>query len=373
MADQKISELVQINIGDLADEDEFVIADASASDNKSITWGEMTQSSSTDTTAGRLMAVEAFGLGGYSNAPSGDDMNNADVSGFWTHGSTFDNTFDNDTGIVLTAARSTSRMWQIGGTDDPGDMRMFLRNRDSGGWSGWQEFWHTGNLEVQSDPLDDTSGRVMTTRAAGILHNNQGSEEPDDVESTRIFRGDGTANDSFSGQFTGWSFARGNGARKVQLVVDHSAATGDAGTRYYDGTSWSAFKRFWHEGNTTVDGSGFLLEASPIVRVYTDSISEPNQPVGATLTHSETGVYVLSGVPPLASEGWQVRTPEDHNGNKVVAIDPPEYDADAGTLTLRTYDLLWHEGRLVPGDPMDVPDEYFVMLRFHEEPEEEQD
>lgn len=58
MADQKISELIQINIGDLADADEFVIADASASDNKSITWGEMTQSNPTDTTAGRLMRAD---------------------------------------------------------------------------------------------------------------------------------------------------------------------------------------------------------------------------------------------------------------------------------------------------------------------------
>jgi len=161
----------------------------------------------------------------------------------------------------------------------------------------------------------------------------------------------------------------GSGGSAAQIATRNV----DTSTELYIRTS-STFpmpedwEEIWHTGNTTVDGSGFLLEASPIVRVYEDSIVEPNKPVNATLTHSETGVYVLSGVPPLASEGWQVRSPNDLNGNKVVAIDPPDYDVDYRTLTLRTYDLLWQDGRLVPGDPMDVPGGHFVMLRFHEEP-----
>jgi len=158
--------------------------------------------------------------------------------------------------------------------------------------------------------------------------------------------------------------ARDASDRVVQVFFD--SLTNVMHMRSEGSSSWGSWAEMWSSANTTVDGSGFILEASPIVRVHPDSIDEPNKPVGATLTHPETGVYALSGVEPLATEGWQVRTPSDFNGNKVVAITEPEYDAETRTLTLRTHDLLWHEGRLVPGEPMDIPDGHFVMLRLHE-------
>jgi len=72
--------------------------------------------------------------------------------------------------------------------------------------------------------------------------------------------------------------------------------------------------KMWGENNTTVDGSGFILEASPVLRLYTDRIEEPNKPVGATLTRRGPGHYVLTGCPPLATEGWRTRDAVDAQG-----------------------------------------------------------
>ena len=239
----------------------------------------------------------------------------------------------------------------------------------------------TGTAVTQS-PTDDTAGRLMKTGSAGWLiydRNAIGLSDFTDPppEVSRLI----TAPDlSIPGVPTsqrqiGFNLSWSGGAQpsSVQMIFEASSTEGAdprAWMRTFRNGTYSDFREFYHTGNTTVDGSGNIMEASPILRLYSDGLEEPNEPAGGAFTRESAGVYKIAGVHPLASKGWRIRTPADVNGNKLVAITEPEYDAATETLTVRTFDLLWSEGRLVPGDPMDIPEGEFVMLRF-DSPEEE--
>ncbi|WP_412509856.1 hypothetical protein, partial [Roseovarius sp. SYSU LYC5161] len=122
------------------------------------------------------------------------------------------------------------------------------------------------------------------------------------------------------------------------------------------GATWSPDNRLWGTANTTVDGSGFLLEASPVLRVHAAHLEEPVKPVGAGLRHADTGHYVLTGTPPLAATGWRVRCPQDENGAPVARVaDLYRHD---GALHLRVCDPA--------GMPSDIPAGHFIMLRFRD-------
>ncbi|MFW5655293.1 MAG: pyocin knob domain-containing protein [Roseicyclus sp.] len=301
-------------------------------------------------------------IAGQPSTPPNDDCDDISEHGIYRTGSGTANGPGAGRLILHLEYTAESRAAQIAFSAAATSL-LDLRWREkygSGDWSSWTQILTAGAYGLGEDDAPDAIADIDDTAIA-----------------IGFYRTDsGTANMSESGlpgNF-GTLVVQRYGAELGHQIWSRNFRT-DTYIRYWNTTAspvWSDWVKIWTEGNTTVDGSGFLLEASPIVRVYTDAISEPNEPVGATLTHDETGVYVLSGVPPLASEGWTVRTPEDVNGNKVVAIGEPEYDAATETLTLRTHDLLWHEGRLVPGDPMDIPEGHFVMLRFHEAPEPEE-
>ena len=224
----------------------------------------------------------------------------------------------------------------------------------------------TGNAVTQSS-TDSTAGRLLKTRDAGILNDSIGAEEPDDVSTNRIFRGDGAVNDPFSGQFIGWNFSRGSGARRTQLVVDIDSASGHAGYRYYDGSNWTSYRTFLSTLNTTVDSNGFVKEASPIVRLFDDGTQEPVEPVGAHFERLGVGEYRLSGVEPLAETGWQIEVPQDGNGNRLVFVSTG-YDPEARALTITTSEPAW-DGGWVAGDPKDIPEGRWVDLRFKPLPE----
>ena len=102
-----------------------------------------------------------------------------------------------------------------------------------------------------------------------------------------------------------------------------------------------------------MDGNGFLLEASPVLRLFADRIEEPTTPVGALMQHLGPGHYALTGCPPLAVKGWRSRGAGDGNGNIICTVEPPVWVGDR--LHVRT---------LIDGVPADVPEGRFVMLRF---------
>lgn len=125
---------------------------------------------------------------------------------------------------------------------------------------------------------------------------------------------------------------------------------------------WQPWRTFWNTANTTVDANGFLRAASPIVQLFDTRHAEPVEPVGASFEKHGTGHYSLSGVAPLAQEGWSVEIPRDINGNRQIFVDL-EYDADAAVLTLHTSTPLW-DGGWTAGEACDIPAERWIDLRF---------
>ena len=116
-----------------------------------------------------------------------------------------------------------------------------------------------GGDGVTQSPTDTTAGRLLKVRDAGILNDSLGSEEPDDIATTRMFRGDSSANDPFSSEYMGWTFSRNSGARRTQFVVNSPGSFNCRfGMRVFDGTAWSDYVEGYHTGNLvgTVSQSG---------------------------------------------------------------------------------------------------------------------
>ncbi len=126
--------------------------------------------------------------------------------------------------------------------------------------------------------------------------------------------------------------------------------------------AWGSWQALWSGANTTVDANGFVKEASPIMRLFHDTIEEPAVPLNARFKWVDLGQYTLSNVPPLASKGWQIEVPQDANGNRLVFVDC-NYDAENGALNVQTSTVIWQDG-WAAGKPCDIPEGRWVDLRF---------
>ncbi|MGQ1613555.1 phage tail fiber protein [Acinetobacter baumannii] len=138
----------------------------------------------------------------------------------------------------------------------------------------------------------------------------------------------------------------------------------------------STVKRFFKllsTANTTTDGNGFVKSASPIVKLFAESIelndSAKKQPV--EFEKINVGNYLLKGSLGFAQEGWYIEVPKDANGNTVVAV---EYSTlDNGDLSIQTFKRKFDiEKAAIVADhenPMDIPEDRWIDIRLHEEPE----
>ncbi|HCA5041339.1 TPA: phage tail protein [Acinetobacter baumannii] len=133
----------------------------------------------------------------------------------------------------------------------------------------------------------------------------------------------------------------------------------------------------WYEvrstANTTVDANGFVKSASPIVKLFAESIelndSAKKQPV--EFEKIDVGNYLLKGSLGFAQEGWYIEVPKDANGNTVVAV---EYSTlENGDISIKTYKRKFDvEKAAIVADhdnPLDIPEGRWIDIRLHEEPE----
>lgn len=116
-----------------------------------------------------------------------------------------------------------------------------------------------------------------------------------------------------------------------------------------------------HAGNTVVDSNGFLKEASPVLRLYADTLKHLNGAAGE-LKRLGTGHYRVTGTSGFAREGWYIENARDANGNVKRFVEYDEHDD--GTIEIRTYTPDYSGGYAARGDPQDIPPGRWIDLRL---------
>ncbi|MDV2948595.1 phage tail protein, partial [Acinetobacter baumannii] len=138
---------------------------------------------------------------------------------------------------------------------------------------------------------------------------------------------------------------------------------------------WTQWGEYRTTANTTVDANGFVKSASPIVKLFGESIElndeASRQPI--EFEKVDVGNYLLKGSLGFAQEGWYIEVPKDANGNTIVAV---VYDTlENGDLSIKTYKRKFDfELAAVVADleiPTDIPEGRWIDIRLHEEPEPE--
>ncbi|WP_312817042.1 phage tail fiber protein [Atlantibacter subterraneus] len=134
---------------------------------------------------------------------------------------------------------------------------------------------------------------------------------------------------------------------------------------------------FYHQGNTVVDGNGYLKKASPVVKVFGDGSAGLNaESAGVTVERISTGVYRVSGVLGFNSDpAWGgidggIEIPLDRNKQPLLWVD---YEIEAeGSILLKTYHRTHPTAPrfarneidgVSDGDPIDIPVGRCVDLR----------
>lgn len=139
-----------------------------------------------------------------------------------------------------------------------------------------------------------------------------------------------------------------------------------------DQTNVTPWVEVRHSGNTTIDGNGFIKNASPIVRVGATELREDGDSIcgdgvanfeaqGVHVEKTGIGVYKVKGSFGFAKDGWYIETPNDANGNKLRFV---EYDYRNGIIEIRTFEPNYSNGRCEAGNPADIPDGRWIDVRL---------
>ncbi len=160
-------------------------------------------------------------------------------------------------------------------------------------------------------------------------------------------------------------------SKNVGVVCKQTKASGvDVNTE-----SWRT--RMWTDKNTTVDSSGFIKSASPIVKIYSDGEFQLNdESAGCTVTRINTGAYLIEGCMGLnADAAWGgidggFDIPTDRNKQPLIWLDY-EVNAD-GSVLVKTFHRTHPDAPafarnemqgITDGDPVDIPRDQFVSVR----------
>lgn len=159
---------------------------------------------------------------------------------------------------------------------------------------------------------------------------------------------------------------------RIQIAWGYTDAALAMRTRRTDDT-WTAWRKFYNEANTTLDSNGYIKPSSPVLRVFNDRIegNTDGDAMAATYTKNGVGDYTITGTTGLRTDGWYITIPNDMNGNPKVAVTLDESD---GVVTLRSYVRIFDMTtfKFVPdlNQPLDIPDGRWIDLRFNDLPDE---
>ncbi|EME5918988.1 phage tail protein [Enterobacter hormaechei] len=210
------------------------------------------------------------------------------------------------------------------------------------------------NTTSQDDLLAGLTGYGLT-----VLRNNAQIPEPWTIwnYSPAIFARAGDTYSLFSMPF--------QSSGKVH-ILGGSASTG-----------WTHSRILYDDKNTVVDSNGFIKQASPVVKVFSNGKYETNdESEGVTVTRLDVGQYLIEGCKALNSDaawggidgGFEI--PTDRNKQPLIWLDY-EVSAD-GSVLVKTYHRTHPDAPafarnerdgLADGEPVDIPAHQFVSVR----------
>ncbi|MDL0032862.1 phage tail protein [Enterobacter hormaechei] len=142
-------------------------------------------------------------------------------------------------------------------------------------------------------------------------------------------------------------------------------------------TGWTHSRILYDDKNTVVDSNGFIKQASPVVKVFSNGKYETNdESEGVTVTRLDVGQYLIEGCKALNSDaawggidgGFEI--PTDRNKQPLIWLDY-EVSAD-GSVLVKTYHREHpsapafarnERDGLADGEPIDIPSDQFVSVR----------
>ena len=151
------------------------------------------------------------------------------------------------------------------------------------------------------------------------------------------------------------------------------------GTKIYARTKSSSTFGAWVEykttGNTTVDANGFIKNASPIVKLFSDKIEINDEAQLQEIVFEKLGVgdYLIKGSSGFAQTGWYIETPKDANGNALFLVIYTTLEN--GDISVKTYKKKFDfETVSIVADldnPVDITENRWIDLRLQELPQPE--
>ncbi|MBJ8875049.1 hypothetical protein I5412_08640 [Citrobacter koseri] len=174
-------------------------------------------------------------------------------------------------------------------------------------------------------------------------------------------------NTSGTSRAYGWGammcFTHARSGGRTQIYVPDDAANLYFRHRY--GNVWKNWVAVWTNRNTTVDSNGFIKNASPIVKLYSDGSSVLNdESEGVTSERIDTGTYHVYGTKGLNTDGWTIEIPQDINGNRLCFVST-DYDEEDDILVINTYTRKfdYETAMIVAGEAIDIPTDRWIDLR----------
>jgi hypothetical protein len=175
---------------------------------------------------------------------------------------------------------------------------------------------------------------------------------------------------------------------KTQIAIQVNGPGFATRNLQMDLSSATPWVYFWNTGNTTVDGSGFIKKASPIVRISDPSNTTRDdlldgftvagygavndEAKGVVVERLELGRYLISGCLGLAVDGWQVNSPSDRNGGKLLGLAAGENQPDGSIIVefRKVKYRLTDDGDLeqIPGPLIEAPLDNWIDVRLEMPP-----
>ncbi|EBX4799305.1 phage tail protein [Salmonella enterica subsp. enterica serovar Virchow] len=179
----------------------------------------------------------------------------------------------------------------------------------------------------------------------------------------------------------------GTGDTWASLSLPYSPAGKIAVASGSESAGRMVVRLLWDNSNTVVDGNGFIKQASPVVRIFSDGGYETNdESEGVVVTRIQTGEYLIEGCTGLnADAAWGgidggFEIPVDRNKQPRIWLD---YKVNAdGSILVRTFHRVhpsappFAQNRIgntdndgvftetvADGEPVDIPVDSFVSVR----------